>query len=79
MANAMSPAYFPAGYYPPTVTAANARGIFAVGRNYTGNETENASASNTSIEAISETIMFAGGAVQMMAQANVGRTGTADR
>lgn len=68
MANAISPAYYAAGYFPPTITAANHRGIFGAGRYYV-NPGEFSSASNTSIEAISETVMYAGGAVENMAYA----------
>ncbi|MBC8065789.1 MAG: prepilin-type N-terminal cleavage/methylation domain-containing protein [Chlorobia bacterium] len=74
MANAISPAYFAAGYFPPTVTAGNHRGIFGAGNYYVG-PSETSSASNTSIEAISETVMYAGGAVESMA--SVFCTGTA--
>ena len=68
MANAISPSLFAPGYFPPTVTMANHRGIFGAGYYYAG-PTELTSASNTAIEAISETIMYANGAVENMAYA----------
>lgn len=75
MANALSPTYFAAGYFPPTVTAANHRGIFASGPYYTGNLTETRSQSNTSLTNIAELIMLSGGAVQSMGQTYVGCSG----
>ena len=77
MANAMSTAYFAYGYFPPTVGYSNARGIFGAGPYYTGDMSEAASASQTSINYVAEIIMFAGGAVQSMGQSGVGCTGSA--
>lgn len=74
MANGLSPAWFAPGYFPPSITAANARGIFGAGNFYTTAGTETSSASNTSIEAISETIMFTGGAVESMIYYNCSGT-----
>lgn len=64
MANGISPSWFAPGYFPPAITAANHRGIFGAGNYYSANELS--SASNTSVEAISETILYAGGAVESM-------------
>jgi prepilin-type N-terminal cleavage/methylation domain-containing protein/prepilin-type processing-associated H-X9-DG protein len=77
MANAMSTLYFAAGYFPPTVTAANARGVFGAGPYYTGDLSEVNSASQTSIQNVADVIMFSGGAVQNMGQLYVGCTGSA--
>lgn len=77
MANALSPMYFAAGYFPPTVTAANAKGIFAAGTYYTGDYSEVTSQSNTSLANVADIIMLSGGAVQNMGQTYVGCTGTA--
>jgi hypothetical protein len=76
MANAMSTAYFAGGYFPPTVTVSNAKGVFAPGPYYTGDLSETTSASQTSIAYGAEVIMFAGGAVQNMGQTYVGCTGS---
>ena len=77
MANAMSTLYFVAGYFPPFVTAANARGVFGAGSYYTGDFSEVNSASQTSIQNVADVIMFSGGAVQNMGQLYVGCTGSA--
>ena len=77
MANAMSTLYFVAGYFPPVVTAANARGVFGAGPYYTGGFSEVNSASQTSIQNVADVIMFSGGAVQNMGQLYVGCTGSA--
>ena len=77
MANAMSTLYFGAGYFPPVVTAANARGVFGAGPYYTGDFSEVNSASQTSIQNVADVIMFSGGAVQNMGQLYVGCTGSA--
>lgn len=77
MANAMSTLFFAAGYFPPTVTAANARGVFGAGPYYTGDLSEANSASQTSIQNVADVIMFSGGAVQSMGQLYVGCTGSA--
>ncbi len=77
MANALSPVYFAAGYFPPTVTAANYRGVFASGPYYTGDLSDVRSQSNTSLTNIADIIMLSGGAVQSMGQTYVGCTGTA--
>lgn len=77
MANAMSSLYFAGGYFPPTVTSANARGIFGAGPYYTGDLSEVNSASQTSIAYGAEVILFAGGAVEAMGHTYVGCTGSA--
>jgi prepilin-type N-terminal cleavage/methylation domain-containing protein len=61
MANAISPGWYVGGYFPPTITAANHRGVFGAGAWYSS-ATETG-ATQTAVEAVSETIMFANGAV----------------
>jgi prepilin-type N-terminal cleavage/methylation domain-containing protein/prepilin-type processing-associated H-X9-DG protein len=75
MANALSPAYFAAGYFPSTVTAANYKGVFAAGAYYTGSLSETASSSQTSLANVADIIMYGGGAVQNMGQTYIGCTG----
>ena len=77
MANAMSPTYFAYGYFPPAVTPANAKGVFAAGPYYTGSLNETTATSQTAIQGIADVIMYSGGAVENMGQLYVGCTGSA--
>lgn len=66
MANALTPAWSAGGAFPPTVATSQIRGIFGSGYYYT-NPVDLATSTNTSVEAISETVMLAGGAIESMA------------
>ena len=64
MTNAINPDYYAGGYFPPSVTAANHKGVFGSGLYYDNSQAALTSASSTAIEAVSETIMLSGGAVE---------------